>query len=77
MRTSFILALAATLAVVQGCSRSHIKWTWTPIDPKELTYEMLQDYDQKKCRDDPHADCPKGESYEKYQQKREEAKRDE
>ncbi len=35
---------------------------------KHIAYNTLQNYGQLQCQKVPSADCPKGKSYEEYQQ---------
>jgi hypothetical protein len=65
MKFFFVASLAAVLAVAQGCSSDSVK---------RVTFESLQNYSRQECLKDPAADCPERESYDDYQQKREEAK---
>lgn len=35
-----------------------------------LTYDVLQNIQEEKCRKDPTLECPRAESYEAYQRRR-------
>lgn len=57
------LLVPLLLCLMQGCSGDTVK---------RLTYESLQSRQQIKCQSDPSIPCPEHESYDSYQQKRDE-----
>lgn len=67
MKIVHVVVLAALLVGIQGCSGDTVK---------RATFESLQNYSRQECLKDPAVDCPERETYDEYQQKREEAKRE-
>lgn len=64
MCTSFRLVLGfAALLMVTSCSSDNIK---------RNVYQSVQTMEQRKCNQQPGADCPDPESYNKFEKKREE-----
>ncbi|MEJ2361699.1 MAG: hypothetical protein P8Z75_09775 [Gammaproteobacteria bacterium] len=64
MATAFRLLISLGLILLAGCNSDSIK---------RNTYQSLQIMQQRECQQQPDRDCPPAESYDKYQQQRDEA----
>lgn len=63
-RTVFHILVSLCLVLPAGCSSDSVK---------RNTYQALHIMQQRECQQQPGKDCPPPESYDKYQQQRNQA----
>ena len=68
MRINFLLSVVVLFCLMQGCSGETVK---------RNTFETLQNAQQQRCLKTMEQGCSERESYDGYQQKRDELKRGE